>query len=201
MLLNALFWALLGFWLGAIPFSVLIGKAALKKDIRLYGDGNPGGTNVIRAGGRLWGIAAILLDYFKGAVPVGLAHFVAGMTGWPLVIVALAPVMGHAYSPFLGYRGGKAVAVTFGVWAGLTLWAGPTVLGLSLGLWFAILVGDAWVVTLSMAGLLAYLLLSHAELPVMAIWLGNALILIWKHRAGLTHGPGLRPWLRGVTER
>ncbi len=196
MLINTLFWGAFGFWLGAIPFSVLIGKAVLKKDIRLYGDGNPGGTNVIRAGGRLWGIVAILMDYFKGALPVGLAHFFAGMAGWSLVIVALAPVLGHAYSPFLGYRGGKAVAVTFGVWTGLTLWIGPVLLGLSLGLWFALLIDDAWAVAFSMVGLLAYLLLSHADLPMMTVWLGNAFILAWKHRAGLVHWPELRPWLK-----
>lgn len=200
MFLNILFWVLLGFWLGAIPFSVLIGNVALKKDIRLYGDGNPGGTNVIRAGGRLWGAVAILLDYFKGAAPVGLAHFFAGVTDWPLAIVALAPVLGHAYSPFLSYRGGKAVAVTFGIWTGLTLWSGPVLLGLSLGLFFVLLLDDAWAVALSMVALLAYLLLSHAALPIMIVWLGNLLILIWKHRAGLAHWPRLRPWLNRMVD-
>jgi len=196
MSVNALLWALIGFVSGAVPFSVLIGRAALKVDIRRYGDGNPGGTNVIRAGGRWWGALAILLDYFKGAAPVGLAHFIAGVEGWPLALVIVAPVLGHAYSPFLGFHGGKAVAVTFGVWTGLTLWVGPTLLGLSLALWFALLANDAWAVMLTMAGLLAYLLSTHADIPIIGAWMANAFILFWKHRADLAHPPRFKHWLR-----
>ena len=114
-------WFIIGFGCGALPFSVWVGRLALRTDIRSYGDHNPGATNVIRAGGWQWGALALLLDYFKGAIPVGVAHFFMGLEGMALAIVALAPVLGHAYSPFLGFRGGKAVAATFGIWTGLTL--------------------------------------------------------------------------------
>lgn len=120
--MNAALWIALGFLSGSLPFSVWIGHLALGKDIRCYGDGNPGGTNVIRVGSLSWGVCAMIMDFLKGAIPVGIAHYVAGVTGWWLAAAALAPILGHAYSPFLGFRGGKAVAVTFGAWTGLTLW-------------------------------------------------------------------------------
>ncbi len=121
------------FLLGAMPFSVWMGRLILRTDVRNYGDGNPGAINAWRAGGYKSGLPAILLDYLKGAVPVSLASLRFGFTGWQLAVVALSPVLGHAFSPFLRFRGGKAVAVTFGIWTGLTLWEGPTILGIFLG--------------------------------------------------------------------
>ena len=118
-------WFLLAFLCGSLPFSVWIGRLALGADIRQFGDANPGATNVLRAGGKGAAAVALLLDFLKGAIPVGLAHFQGGVNGWPLAAVAVAPVLGHAFSPFLGLRGGKAVAVTGGGWGGLTGWGGP----------------------------------------------------------------------------
>ena len=110
--MTTLIWIIIAFMCGALPFSVWVGKLALHTEIRNYGDHNPGATNVIRAGGWKWGVPALLLDYLKGAIPVGIAYFVVGLDGVSLVLVALAPVLGHAFSPFLGFHGGKAVAVT-----------------------------------------------------------------------------------------
>jgi acyl phosphate:glycerol-3-phosphate acyltransferase len=194
-------WALLGFVAGSLPFSVLIGRLALGTDIRRFGDGNPGGSNVIKAGSRAWGLVAILLDAAKGAVPVGAAYWLGPLGlapqigDWSLVVVALAPVVGHAWSPFLHFRGGKAVAVTFGIWAGLTLWEGPTVLGLLLAFWYALLAADSWVVMAMMGSFLAFLVAAGSEPAVYGIWAGNSLILAWTHRAGLGRAPGVRPWL------
>jgi glycerol-3-phosphate acyltransferase PlsY len=194
---------LLAFLLGALPFSVWVGRAALHTDIRQYGDHNPGATNVLRAGGWRWGGLAMLLDCLKAAIPVGLAHFGLGWEGWPLALIAIAPVAGHAFSPFLRLRGGKAVAATFGAWVGLTVWEGPTVLGLLLGLSFALIAASGWAVILAFLGLLAYFLLLPASFnpldlrpalfPTLLIaWLGHFAILIWKHRAELAHWPRLR---------
>jgi glycerol-3-phosphate acyltransferase PlsY len=195
-MLTTIIWFTIAFFCGALPFSVWVGRLALHTDIRQHGDGNPGATNVLRSGSRGWAIVAVLLDSLKGAIPVGWAYFGAGLTGWPLVAVALAPVLGHAFSPFLGFRGGKAVAVTFGIWTGLTLWAGPTVLGLALGFWFVIIVVSGWAMMLAMFSLLAYLLFFQPEAILLVIWAGNALILTWKHRTDLIRLPGLRPWLK-----
>lgn len=193
--MTTLFWAGLGFLLGAMPFSFWLGRLLLHADIRQYGNGNPGAVNAWRAGGWRVGLPALLLDYLKGAVPVGLAHFVAGVTGWGLVVVALAPVLGHAFSPFLRFRGGKSVAVTFGIWTGLTLGEGPIMLGLLFGLFFLPQRADAWAVVLGMLCFLLYFLLRRADGVTLAIWGGNMLILTWTHRRDLRQTIQPRPWL------
>ncbi len=191
-----LLWTVLGFLAGSLPFSVWMGRLIARSDVRRYGDGNPGAANAWRAGGWRAGVPAVLLDYLKGAVPVGLAHFEAGLSGWPLVPVALAPIAGHAFSPLLRFRGGKAVAVTFGVWSGLTLWAGPTVLGLTLLLAIAVNATDAWSAVLGMVALLLYLLGSGASSSLLVVWVGNLLVVLGKHWSELRNPPRLRPWLR-----
>lgn len=189
---DAVFWILFAFFCGSIPFSVLLGKMVLHKDIRRYGDGNPGGTNVIRAGGKTLGVVAILLDGLKGALPVGAAYWIAGLSGPALAAVALAPVLGHACSPFLGLRGGKAVAVTFGIWAGLTLWQGPTILGICLAFFYWLITPDGWAVLFTMLGLLLYLLVVRSMPLFLLIWAGNTVLLVWTHRADLAQRPDLR---------
>ena len=198
---------LLAYLCGALPFSVWVGRLALRADIRNYGDHNPGATNVIRAGGWKWGALALLLDCLKGAIPVGIAHFTLGLAGWPLAAIAIAPVLGHAFSPFLGFHGGKAVAATFGVWTGLTVYEGPLVLGICLGIAFLFLTVDGWAMMVAMLGMLLYFLVTPASFNILAArpefiptlvaaWLGNTTILAWKHRADLRQRPGLRPWLQ-----
>jgi glycerol-3-phosphate acyltransferase PlsY len=198
--LDTLIWLAAGLLLGAMPFSFWLGRLLLQTDIRRYGDGNPGAANAWQAGGWQVGLPALLLDYLKGLIPVGLAYFIFGVSGWGLVAVALGPILGHAFSPFLRGQGGKALAVTFGVWTGLTLGEGPLILGLFMGLFLLVQREDAWAVILGMAGFLVYLLLRQADPFILLIWLGNMLILIWKHRQNLRQGIRLRPrtlnWLR-----
>ncbi len=179
-----------------MPFSLWLGYLFLRTDIRYYGDGNPGATNAWKAGGWRIGVPALLLDYLKGAVPVGLAHFVAGLSGLGLVAAALAPVLGHAFSPFLGFKGGgKALAVTFGIWTGLTLVEGPFVLGLFLAVFLLIQTSDGWAVLLGLLAFGIYLLLQHGDRFILAIWLGNTLLLAWKYRAEFRTRSQLRDWL------
>lgn len=188
---------------GALPFSVWIGKLGLRRDIRRVGDSNPGATNVFRAGGKGLGALALLLDMLKGAIPVGFAYFGLGLTGPPLAALCWMPVLGHAFSPFLGFRGGKAVAVTGGVLIGLTAWEGITVGGLALLLFFALLTVDGWALMLAMTTVLAYFALTPdsfnglVQRPdfasvILPAWAGIMAVLIWKHRADLAQRPRLR---------
>jgi glycerol-3-phosphate acyltransferase PlsY len=193
---NALPWAVIGFASGSLMFSLWLGRLALKRDIRSVGDGNPGATNVIIAGGAGWGIAAMLLDAFKGAIPVFLAKFVALVSGPGLVLVALAPILGHAFSPFLGFRGGKAVAVTFGIWMGLTIWEAPSVLGIALGVWFAFVAVSGWALTFALLTLGAYLLLTNPDPVYLAVWALSSGLLVYKYRADLRRFPEPRGWLK-----
>ncbi|GAB4579752.1 MAG: glycerol-3-phosphate acyltransferase [Anaerolineales bacterium] len=151
-------------------------------DIRQYGDGNPGAFNVFRAGGKGWGWVAILLDGLKGAIPVGLANYWIGLEGWSLAVVALAPILGHAYSPLLKFRGGKALAVTFGVWTGLTLWLAPTILGLGFALGVKVFGTNGRAVMFGQGILLVGLAIAELNGVWMAVWLGMTILLGWKHR-------------------
>ena len=103
------------FWLGACPFSVWLGKRFLGKDITRYGDGNPGAANVFRAGSIKLGLVAVLLDIAKGVPFVLMAHLLFGLPTVVVMAVGLSAILGHAYSPIIQMRGGKSVAITFGV--------------------------------------------------------------------------------------
>jgi glycerol-3-phosphate acyltransferase PlsY len=186
------------FLAGSLPFSLWIGRLALGRDVREVGDGNPGATNVLKAGGAKWGALALLLDLLKGAIPVGLANFVFGFEGLALVVIALAPVAGHAFSPFLGFRGGKAVATTGGIWSGLTIWEVPTIGGLLLAFWYTFIAESGWAVVLTMLSIIAYLLLTHADPLLLAVAAGNLALLAWKQRADLRRPPSLRGWYTRV---
>ena len=196
-----IFWTLLAFLCGSVPFSLLIGLWVLKVDVRRYGDGNPGAANVIRAGGWRVGIPAVLLDSFKGAAPVGSAYFVMGIQDWRIVPIAIAPVAGHAFSPWLRFRGGKAIAVTFGVWTGLTLGEAPILLGMFLLLAYFTVAVDGWAVMLAMLGLVVWLLISHHGSVFLGVWLGNVAILIFKHRHDLARPPGVNPLILRLLRR
>ena len=178
-------WTMLGFMAGAVPFSVWLGRRVLREDVRAYGDGNPGAANAWKAGGWRLGFAVLALDYFKGVIPVALAHFVYGISGIGLVPVALAPIVGHAFSPFLRLQGGKAITVSFGVWTALLPPAGPLVLGTMLTLLHYARVSRAWIPILAMGALLAYLLIFAPQPVLVIIWLGNTGVLIWKFRREL----------------
>lgn len=186
---------LFGFLSGALPFSYWMGQITVHDDIRRYGDGNPGAVNTFKAAGFVPGALASLLDFLKGMIPVGLANFTFELEGPSLILVALAPIMGHAFSPFLGFRGGKAVAVTFGVWTGLLLWEGPIVFGIALGIFVILQEIDSWAVILAMITLLLYLALRQLDGDLLFIGAGNLIILIWKHFSDLKEPPTFRPWL------
>jgi glycerol-3-phosphate acyltransferase PlsY len=192
-------WLCGAFIVGALPLSVWVGRLALGVDVRHFGDGNPGATNVYRAGGRMTAILALFLDFLKGALPVGAAAYAAGFDFPRLAAISLAPVAGHAFSPFLGWRGGKAVAVTFGIWAGLTAWEGPVILGVGLLIGTKFFGANGWAVLAALILLAVYLAVAPAALLAWSVrpasdWLlltlaGNLLLLIWKHRQDFRHPP------------
>jgi glycerol-3-phosphate acyltransferase PlsY len=193
---TALVWTLIGFLLGSLPVSVWLGRLVLRTDIRGYGDGNPGGTNVMRAGNRGLGLLVIVLDMLKGAIPGSLAYYVFKVNGWLLVPVILAPIAGHAFSPFLGFRGGKALASTFGVWTALTVPFGPFVMGGSAFVFYKLLNLSGWAVMAALLTLLGFLLITGVTLPMLAAWAGTVGLLAWTHRADLRQRPHLRSRVR-----
>lgn len=134
---------LAAYLLGAIPFAYVAGRRLKGLDIRQHGSGNVGATNVFRVLGRGPGAAVLALDMAKGwlaaawlpTLGAGSAAnaFFSGSPSdkpwWPCVL-GLAAVLGHSYTAFLGFKGGKGVATSAGVFLGLAPWSTLTVLGL-----------------------------------------------------------------------
>lgn len=114
---------------GAIPWPVWLGRAFYGVDVRTVADGNPGAANAYRVGGWRLGAAALLLDFFKAFVPAFIARWAVDLPGEQLLAVALLPTVGHAFSVFLRFRGGRALTTMFGAWSGLTLYEVPLVMG------------------------------------------------------------------------
>lgn len=114
---------------GALPWSVWLGKWFFKADPRALGDGNPGAANAFRAGGWPLGVSVLVLDFLKAFLPVFAARWMLQLPAHQLGWIALMPTLGHAFSIFLRFRGGRALVTLFGVWSGLTLYEVPLVMG------------------------------------------------------------------------
>jgi glycerol-3-phosphate acyltransferase PlsY len=150
----------LAFWLGACPFALWVGKWLLGKDIRNYGDGNPGAYNVMRAGGR-WSFAlALVLDIGKGVPFVALAYYHFGLPDAMVMAVGLSAILGHAFTPMLRFNGGKALAVTGGVLLAMPQHEMFILVIILMFLAFLLINVDAWRVTFAMTLTLIYLLIT-----------------------------------------
>jgi len=185
----------ISFLCGALPFSVWLTKKFLHQDVRQYGDGNPGAANAFRTGNYLVGLLSLFLDISKAAAPVGFAYFNLHIRGIPMFLIAVAPMLGHIFSPFLAFKGGKAIATAFGVWIGLTIWKAslPGVITVIIGI---ILFNSAgWAVMLALSAILITLLVWLPDPLLISVWAAETLLLSWTHRAHLLNGPRLRPWL------
>jgi len=121
----------IGYLLGSIPSGVIVGKLSAKVDIREYGSGKIGSTNVLRTAGKKAAALALFLDILKGALAVVFAGLIVGRNylviggdfGLGLLVAqclaALASIAGHNWSIFLGFKGGRGVATFFGGLAAL----------------------------------------------------------------------------------
>ena len=194
----------LSYLAGSIPFGVLIAKTK-GVNIREHGSNNIGATNVGRVLGKKYGVICFCLDVLKGAVPVAIVGCMAKLFGQPIeemptnamllwICIALAALLGHMYSPWLKFGGGKGVATTFGgmvvMWPLLTF---PVLIAML-----------AWLITcaiskiVSLASLAAALALfcvavtlvlldstiEHAW-PLAAVTGLIALMVLWKHRSNI----------------
>ncbi len=192
LLLTALL-ALAAFLLAAVPFSVIIGRLAIGKDITRYGDGNPGAANVFKAGAhKVVGLLAVVLDVAKGVPLVLLSHALFGLPVLSTVLIAVSAVLGHAYSPFLHWHGGKAVAVTFGVMLGLPQYDVLLAFIIFVIIGFFLIEVDAWKIIFGAAATLAFLLITHGFSWEPLLLLLLASILVVKHYEALHTIPRFR---------
>ncbi len=112
--LQALCFGIFGYLLGAVPFGLIIARFFCGIDPRTGGSRNTGATNVARMCGFGWGVATLACDLLKGALPVLLAQLDSGSV-FVVTVTGLAAVLGHVFSCFMHFRGGKAVATSIGV--------------------------------------------------------------------------------------
>jgi glycerol-3-phosphate acyltransferase PlsY len=182
--------------LGSVPFSVWLGRLFLRKDIRTYGDRNPGAANVFRAGNPVTGMAAVLLDIGKGVPFVFMAEHVYNFPAASVMLVGLAAVLGHAFSPFLRFRGGKGVAVTYGVLIGMWYpamlfpFCFAAILGLLL--WES----NAWVMLLAPAETVVFQVLTRAGIWPVLFFVCIQALFTFKYAGDVDGPPRLRPALR-----
>ena len=112
---------IVAFLLGSVPWGLVISKIFYGKDLRNEGSGNIGTTNAIRSMGKIGGYAVFVLDFGKGLLSGFIAVWIAGAFGYDEAGVHLATaiaffgcVYGHIFSPWLGFKGGKGIAVAIG---------------------------------------------------------------------------------------
>lgn len=185
----------LGYLLGSVPFGLVFARTFAHVDPRTAGSGNVGATNVARLCGKPLGAATLVCDVLKGAAPVSLALWL-GLGPLALSAVALAAVLGHLHSCFLGFRGGKAVSTTIGVFAPLAFWQ----LACACGVCLLVIALSGFVSLGSLALVVCFcllLLLSGAWTYIPAALVVSALV-IYSHRENirrLLQGTE-KPWQR-----
>lgn len=181
------------YFLGGVPFSLLVSKRFYGVDLREHGSGNLGATNVLRTLGVKAALATAIPDVVKGSAAVLLAGLLVPASGfggvaaheWTRVIAMVAAVMGHAYSPYVRMHGGKGVATSAGGLLVLT--------PLAVVIEFLLFVG---LVTVTRIVSLASLIIAVLY-PILVIWLypGDmprlitglfiAALVIWRHRSNI----------------
>jgi glycerol-3-phosphate acyltransferase PlsY len=184
---------LAGYLVGSLSFAVIVSSAMGLNDPRTFGSKNPGATNVLRSGSKAAAIVTLLLDAFKGWLPVMLVNWYGGRYGLgdgTMAMVGLAAFLGHLFPVFFKFAGGKGVATALGV-----LLATSWILGLAIGLTWLVV---AYLARYSSLSSLAAALLA----PVYyifgdgVVWVMNrnamfALVvmsglLIWRHAENIT---------------
>jgi acyl phosphate:glycerol-3-phosphate acyltransferase len=182
---------LIAYLLGSIPFGLLIVKMTGGGDLRQAGSGNIGAANVTRVAGPVLGIATLLLDAGKGYLAVWLARrWSGGNIRW-ISIAALAVVLGHMFSVWLRFRGGKGVATSLGAYlaisgAGWAVAAAAAVWLLVAGFWRY--VSLASIAAAGAFPFLLYELYAPHFAPPSVLSLSTVLIavlIVWKHRANM----------------
>lgn len=201
-------WTAVCFLSGSLMFSYWIG-VLLNRDVRSVGDGNPGAINLWRKAGAGYGLLGIALDTLKGYMPIMLLLRTDSVSGFGLLLPAAAVLLGHMFSPFLRGKGGKAIAVTFGVWSALTGFAGALAYAVILAV---LLLGsrllggghrstsrsDGFQVVLGMLFLSLGVLIwgGIGAIPLAAFGAVNALLLVYAHRRELKALPPKRSRVR-----
>jgi glycerol-3-phosphate acyltransferase PlsY len=186
--------ALAGYLFGAIPTSFIVGKLCFHLDLRQHGSGNLGATNAFRVLGPTAGLAVALIDVAKGALPVLAAHSLlplpaaAGVSpqlrGWLMLIAGLAAITGHAFSPYIGFHGGKSIATSAGVMLAMV----PLVFAIELACFLAVVAVTRYVSVGSLTVAILFPVWTFSlrkPLPFSLFAIAAAVLVVWLHRANI----------------
>jgi glycerol-3-phosphate acyltransferase PlsY len=169
------------FFIGAIPFGLVVSRLFFRRDLRGEGSGNIGAANALRSLGKGGAVAVLVLDALKGALPVtagrALGSEELGLTA------AFAAILGHCFSPFLNFRGGKGVATNLGAVLAI---AWPAGAGFAL-IWLAVVLLTGFSSAGSLlAGVAMAPVLWFLAGPAAGIYgLASALLIVFMHRANI----------------
>ncbi|WP_318556776.1 glycerol-3-phosphate 1-O-acyltransferase PlsY [Geobacter anodireducens] len=181
-MLNELILTAVAYLVGSIPTGLLLARA-FGVDIRVTGSGNIGATNVYRTLGRTVGIATLLGDCLKGLVPVLVAGKLGLADPW-VAAVGLAAFLGHVYTVFLGFKGGKGVATALGVFLGVS----PLSVLSALALFIGIVASTRYISlgSITAAAAMPFLVAAVERRPLLVgMTLIIAAIVIVKHRENI----------------
>ncbi|MFK7603544.1 glycerol-3-phosphate 1-O-acyltransferase PlsY [Deinococcus sp. SM5_A1] len=181
-LLLSLSAALVSYLIGSVPAASWLARSR-GVDIRKVGSGNSGATNVLRSLGKGPALLVAAFDILKGALAVWLARALGLPPEW-VGLCGVAAVIGHNFSPFLGFRGGKGAATTFGTIAALDPVAGLGVFVLGVAtMWLTRFVSAGSILGAVTAGILVVALGRPIWLMLSVLFL--AALLIWQHRSNI----------------
>jgi acyl phosphate:glycerol-3-phosphate acyltransferase len=177
------------YFLGSIPFGLLLGKMFGGRDVRNAGSGNIGATNVARVAGPIAGVLTLLLDAAKGALAVYLAGRLSEQSSTWMMIAGLCALVGHCFPIWLGFRGGKGVATAAGVFLVLSplSFLGAVILFVLVVLyWRFVSLGS--ISAAAAMPLLIYFFWAPHHAPPYAVTFGSlaaALLIVYKHDANI----------------
>ncbi|MBT9747897.1 glycerol-3-phosphate 1-O-acyltransferase PlsY [Desulfovibrio desulfuricans] len=189
-------WIALAYVLGSVPWGLVIAKTFCRLDPRESGSRNTGATNVARLCGFGWGVATLACDVCKGALPVWLAFRINPSPVF-VSVVGLACVLGHVFSCFMKFKGGKAVATSIGVFMPLAFWQ-----LLAASALCCLIIWRSGFVSLGSLSLVAALVVALA-VTGQWVWLPLSLcglaVVVWKHKENIARlrAGTEKSWLKG----
>lgn len=182
---------LISYFLGSIPTAYIFGKFYKGIDIREYGSGNVGATNVFRVLGKWPGMIVLLIDIFKGIFPIILvADFLGLELVWQKIILGLAAVSGHNWTVFLKFKGGKGIATTLGVLIALAIKIASVrpVFFLTMMVWVVAFLASGFV---SLASILAsislpvFMVFTNQPLEIISLGIIFCIFVVLRHRSNI----------------
>ena len=181
----------LAYLIGSIPSAVWIGKTFFGKDVREHGSKNSGATNTFRVLGAKAGIIVLLADILKGVLAVSLTYFFKPYTQsfsfeYYKLLLGLTAVLGHVFSVFVKFKGGKGVATMFGI----VLSVFPIAAAIGIGVFILVFAFTRYVSLGSMLGSLSFpitviLIQQHHDLPIVLLAFFIPSLIIYTHRTNI----------------